>query len=189
MTTLERNSAPRASGEFVNDITDFRERAREVMKSGPSRSGHEIDLRREIDVLNELLGIELTFVLRFKRHFFTADRLDAPSAADEFLEDAAEESEHADRIAARIQQLGGRPDFYPDGLATRGQVEFDSLTDLEEMVREDAVAEQAAIATYREVIEWIGERDATTRRTLEEIVAAEEERTRDSRRLYTGVTY
>jgi bacterioferritin len=118
-------------------------------------------------------------VLRYKRHFFTAQGLNAQPAAAEFLEHAGEESEHADRIAARITQLGGEPDFNPDSLSGRSHSQYDSSLELEEMIKEDLVAERVAIASYSEIIAWLGDGDPTTRRMLEEILAVEEEHAED----------
>jgi len=186
MTTLERDNARATSGGFLDDVAILRERALAIVNGRPASDGE--GLERELDLLNLALAMELAFVLRYKRHFFTADRLNAQSAADEFLLDAAEESEHADRLAARIRQLGGEADLYPEVLTGRGRVEFDSLSDLEEMVLEDVAANRVAMSAYREMIEWIGEGDATTRRTLEEILATEEERAKDIRDVFMGMT-
>jgi bacterioferritin len=146
------------------------------------------DLERVIYVLNQALATELVCVLRYKRHYFTADGLDAQAAADEFLEHAGEEQDHADQIAARIQQLGGEPDFNPDTLTGRSHSEYDSSKELEAMIREDLVAERVAIAAYTEIINWLGDGDPTTRRLLESILAVEEEHAEDMLDLLTGIS-
>jgi len=132
-----------------------------------------------VKLLNEALATEIICVLRYKRHYFMAKGIHAESVAAEFQEHAAEEQEHADRIAERITQLGGAPDFSPEGLATRSHAEYvegDSLTD---MIKEDLVAERIAIDSYREMAEYFGTKDITTRRLMEEILAKEEEHADD----------
>jgi bacterioferritin len=189
VTTTKDENATETSGEFLTDVKTLRERARENMEKGPVTDAYGADLSRVIDVLNQALATELVCVLRYKRHYYTADGLDAQSAAEEFLEHAAEESDHADRIAARIQQLGGEPDFNPDTLTGRSHSEYDSSSELEAMIREDLVAERVAIAAYTEIVNWLGEGDPTTRRLLEEILAVEEEHAEDMLDLLSGVIY
>lgn len=189
MTTIEKASASTTDGEFFADVTSLCEQARETIDKGPRSDTYGLNVNRVIDVLNQTLAIALACELRYKHHFFVADGLNAPSAADEFLEHAAEESEHADRIEARIQQLGGSADFYPDAVTVRGIVELDSSQDLEELLREDVAAEQVIVSAYTEIILWIGEADLATRGTLEEIVAREEERAKDLLDLLSGVIY
>lgn len=173
--------------EFLTDVKTLRERARENIEKGPVTDAYGADLDRVIFVLNQALATELVCVLRYKRHYFTADGLNAQAAADEFLEHAGEEQDHADQIAARIQQLGGKPDFNPDTLTGRSHSEYDSSEELESMIREDLVAERIAIAAYTEIINWLGEGDPTTRRLLEEILAVEEEHAEDMLDLLTGI--
>jgi bacterioferritin len=177
------------SGEFLFDIKTLRERARENIEKGPITDAYGADVERVIEVLNQALATELVCVLRYKRHFYTADGLNAQSAADEFLEHAAEESEHADLIAARIQQLGGDPDFNPETLTHRSHSEYDASEELDEMIREDLIAERVAIAAYTEIIAWLGDGDTTTRRMLEQILAVEEEHAEDMLDLLAGVKY
>jgi bacterioferritin len=165
--------------EFLTDVETLRKRARENMEKGSVTDAYGADLERVIYVLNQALATELVCVLRYKRHFFTAQGLNAQPAAAEFLEHAGEESEHADRIAARITQLGGEPDFNPDSLSGRSHSQYDSSLELEEMIKEDLVAERVAIASYSEIIAWLGDGDPTTRRMLEEILAVEEEHAED----------
>lgn len=173
--------------EFLTDIKTLRERARENIDMGPVTDAYGADLDRVIYVLNQALATELVCVLRYKRHYFTAEGLNAQSAAEEFLQHAGEEADHADMIAARIQQLGGEPDFNPDTLTGRSHSEYDSSKDLEEMIREDLVAERVAIAAYAEIIAWLGNGDPTTRRMLEGILATEEEHAEDMLDLLAGI--
>lgn len=164
---------------FLTDIQTIRDRARERMEDGAVTQGYGCDREQVIEVLNEALATEIVCVLRYKRHYYMAEGLNAESAAAEFLEHANEEQQHADQIAARIVQLGGEPNFSPDGLATRAHAEYVAGESLEEMIREDLVAERIAIDTYREIIAWIGNGDTTTRRMLEDILAVEEEHADD----------
>ena len=128
-----------------------------------------------IKFLNDSLATELVCVLRYKRHHYTAQGLDSPHIAGEFLVHANEESGHADRIAQRIVQLGGEPDFSPDSLTQRSHAEYDASTDLKDMIRANLIAERVAIETYSQMIDLIGDKDSTTRRMLEDILADEQE--------------
>ena len=175
--------------EFLTDVKELREKARKNIENGPITDAYGADLERVIFVLNQSLATELVCVLRYKRHFYTAQGLNAQSAAAEFLQHAGEESDHADMIAARIQQLGGKPDFNPDTLMKRSHCEYDSSEALEEMIREDLVAERVAISAYTEIIEWLGDGDPTTRRLLEQILATEIEHADDMLDLLTVVNY
>jgi len=128
-----------------------------------------------VKLLNDALATELVCVLRYKRHYFTAHGLSSPGIAEEFLEHANEESAHADRLAERIVQLGGEPDFNPDSLSKRSHADYDASDDLKAMVRANLVAERVAVESYRQMIQMIGDKDPTTRRILEEVLADEEE--------------
>jgi bacterioferritin len=165
--------------EFLTDVETLRKHAREHMDRGPVTDAYGADLDRVLFVLNQALATELVCVLRYKRHYFTAQGLNAAAAAAEFLEHAGEEAGHADQIAARITQLGGEPDFSPDSLTSRSHSEYDSSKELKKMIEEDLVAERVAVAAYSEIITWLGDGDPTTRRMLEEILAMEEEHAED----------
>lgn len=128
-----------------------------------------------IRLLNESLATELVCVLRYKRHYYTAAGLDSPAIAQEFLVHANEETVHADRLAQRIVQLGGKPDFNPDSLTQRSHAEYDESLELKDMIRANLVAERVAIETYSQIIKLIGDKDSTTRRLLEEILSDEQE--------------
>jgi len=164
---------------FVTDIEELRRRAREHMDQGPITSAYGADRERVIDVLNEALATELVCVLRYKRHYFTATGLDAGPVTAEFLQHATEEQQHADQIAARITQLQGSPNFDPEGLADRSHSQYDASAGLRDMIVEDLVAERIAIASYNEIIRWLGDGDPTTRRMLEFILSVEEEHAND----------
>ncbi len=126
-------------------------------------------------LLNDALATELVCILRYKRHYFTAHGMRAPAVAAEFLEHANEESAHADSLAERIVQLGGEPDFNPGSLLERSHAGYDDSLELKAMVRANLVAERVAVETYRQMISLIGDKDPTTRRLLEGILADEEE--------------
>ena len=137
------------------------------------------DRDRVIDVLNEALATEIVCYLRYKRHYFMADGINAAAAATEFLEHATQELGHADQIAARITQLQGEPNFSPDTLTARSHAEYVEGDDLVSMIKEDLVAERIATESYQEIARWLGDKDTTTRRLMEEILAVEEEHADD----------
>ncbi|HUO83165.1 MAG TPA: ferritin-like domain-containing protein [Gammaproteobacteria bacterium] len=164
---------------FLTDIKTLRERARAHMERGAVTDSYRADPRVVTAVLNEALATELVCVLRYKRHFFMASGSNAQSAAAEFLEHATQEQQHADQIAARIVQLGGEPDFSPEGLASRSHAEYVEGDSLIDMIQEDLVAERIAIDSYREIVAWLANDDPTTRRMMEEVLAVEEEHAED----------
>ena len=129
--------------------------------------------------MNEALATEIVCVLRYKRHYYMAAGINAPQAQQEFLQHANDEQMHADQIAARIVQLGGEPNFSPEGLAARSHSEYVEGETLEDMIREDLVAERVAIDSYSEIIRYLGDKDPTTRRMMESILASEEEHAED----------
>jgi bacterioferritin len=167
------------AGAFLSDIETLRRRAREHIAQGAVTPGYHADRGVVLKLLNEALATELVCVLRYKRHYFTAKGIHAEGVASEFLEHANDEQGHADQIAERITQLGGEPDFNPDGLATRSHAEYVEGDTLEDMIKEDLVAERIAIDSYREIVQYLGEKDSTTRRLMEEILAKEEEHADD----------
>jgi bacterioferritin len=128
-----------------------------------------------VQLLNDALATELTCVLRYRRHHFTAQGVSSPKIAEEFLVHANEELAHADRLAERIVQLGGEPDFRPESLPNRSHADYDEAQNLNEMIRNNLVAERVAIESYRQMVSLIGDKDPTTRRLIEEILAVEEE--------------
>jgi bacterioferritin len=161
--------------EFLSDVKELRRRARQHMAAGAVTESYQADRDTVVRLLNTALATELVCVLRYRRHHFTAKGIHAQAVAEEFLEHAQEEQEHADQIAKRIVQLGGVPDFNPDGLTARSHSEYVEGHDLVAMIQEDLVAERIAIESYAEMIHYIGDHDPTTRRVLEEILAKEEE--------------
>jgi bacterioferritin len=176
-----------AEKPFLTDVQTLRKRAREHIKQGPVTEGYGADVDVVIRLLNEALATEIICTLRYRRHYFMAKGIHAESVAPEFLEHAKQEHEHGDRIAERIVQLGGKPDFSPDGLTTRSHAEYVEGGSLVDMIKEDLVAERIAIESYLEMIAYLEGRDPTTRRLLEEILANEEEHADDLNSLLEGL--
>lgn len=172
----------------LTDIPTLRKRARQHIEEGAVTSGYAADRETVIKLLNEALATEIVCVLRYKRHYFMAAGIHATPVAAEFLEHANEEMLHADRIAERIIQLRGEPDFSPDGLAARSHAEYVEGSTLREMIKEDLIAERIAIESYREMIGYLADQDLTTRRMLEEILASEEKHADDLSSLLEGLT-
>ncbi len=164
---------------FLTDIKTLRERARKHIEDGAVTAGYSVDRATGIKLLNEALATELICVLRYKRHFFMAKGINAQSVAQEFQQHATEEQGHADQLADRIVQLGGEPNFNPEGMATRSHAEYVEGDTLIDMIKEDLVAERIAIDSYREMSAFFGTADSTTRRMLEGILAMEEEHAED----------
>lgn len=168
-----------ANQPFLTDIKTLRERARQHIQNGAVTEGYKADRETVVRLLNEALATEIVCVLRYKRHHYMASGIHAESVAAEFLEHANEEQGHADSIAQRIVQLKGEPNFNPEGLLSRSHAEYVEGTTLIEMIQEDLVAERIAIDSYREMINYFGTDDPTSRRLMEEILAVEEEHADD----------
>lgn len=164
---------------FLTDVKTLRKRARQHIERGAITDSYKADRKTVIKVLNEALATEIVCVLRYKYHYYMASGINAQSVAAEFLQHAAEEQEHADRIAERITQLEGEPNLSPEGLLTRSHSEYVKGDDLVDMIKENLVAERIAIDSYREIIQYLGNDDSTTRRMLEDILAMEEEHAED----------
>lgn len=171
----------------LSDIESLRKNARRHIEEGAITTGYAADREKVIQLLNEALATELVCVLRYKRHYFMADGIHAEPVAAEFLEHAQEEMAHADRLAQRIVQLRGEPNFSPDGLTQRSHAEYVEGRTLKDMIKENLVAERIAIESYREMIAYIGKQDPTTRRILEEILASEEDHADDLVSLLEGL--
>jgi bacterioferritin len=171
----------------LSDIKTLRERARQHIEKGAVTSGYAAERENVIKMLNEALATELVCVLRYKRHYFMATGIHAAPVAAEFLQHATEEMSHADLIAKRIIELRGEPNFSPDGLAARSHAEYIEGDSLTSMIKEDLVAERIAIESYREMIAYLGDKDPTTHRMLEGILASEEEHAEDLSSLLEGM--
>ena len=166
-------------GQFASDIAAIRARARKHIEEGAVTEGYKADRARVIDVLNEALATEIVCILRYRRHHFMARGINSESVKSEFLQHATEEQQHADWIAERITQLGGEPNFNPEGLGKRSHSEYVEGTDLRSMIKEDLVAERIAIESYSEIVRWLGADDPTTRKLMEDILKVEEEHAND----------
>ncbi len=164
---------------FVLDISDIQARARKNLEQGPLTDAYGAERERVVEVLNDALATEIVCVLRYRSHHFLATGLAAKSVAEEFLEHAEEEQEHADRIAARIVQLQGEPNFDPATLTQRSHSQYVNGESLVDLLREDLVAERIAIEVYTEIARWLGDADPTTRTLIEQILAVEEEHADD----------
>jgi bacterioferritin len=163
----------------LTDIPTLRNRARQNIEGGAVTAGYAADRDVVLKLLNEALATELLCVLRYKRHYFMAKGIHADSVKAEFLEHAEEEMGHADQLAKRIVELGGEPEFSPDGMSTRSHAEYVAGDTLHSMIQEDLIAERIAIESYREMIAYLANNDPTTQRMLKEILACEEEHADD----------
>jgi bacterioferritin len=177
------NSRPK-----MTDVKTLRAQARNHIEQGAVTAGYSADRDQVLKLLNEALATELVCVLRYRRHHFMARGIDAKSIADEFLVHSNEEQGHADQLAARIVQLGGEPDFAPDGLSARSHAEYVAGKTLVDMIREDLVAERIAIDSYRELIQYLGHDDPTTSQLLKGILAVEEQHADELADLLADVT-
>ena len=178
-----RQSEPTRPGYFISDIEEIRRRARTHIERGAITEGYKADRETVIRILNEALATEIVCVLRYKRHYFMATGIHAQAVAQEFLEHANDEQGHADRIAGRITQIGGAPNFNPEGLASRSHAQYVEGETLVDMIREDLIAERIAIESYGEIVRFLGDNDITSRRLMEAILANEEEHADDLRDL------
>jgi bacterioferritin len=167
------------SQPFLTDVKELRRRARANIEKGAVTDAYGLDVKAVCDVLNQALATEIVCVLRYKRHYFMATGLNKDAVAAEFLEHANDEQGHADSIAERITQLGGEPDLNPEGMASRSHSEYKPGTTLLDMIKEDLIAERIAIESYSEIIRYLGDKDVTTRRLMEQILAVEEEHAND----------
>jgi bacterioferritin len=165
--------------DFLTDVKTLREQAKAEIEKGPVTQAYKADRDRVIEVLQASLATEIVCVLRYRQHHFAATGLDAEPVAAEFLVHSQEEQGHADQLATRISQLGGTPDLNPDTLTNRSHAEYQTADSLEQMIRENLIAERIAIASYTEIVNWLGDGDVTTRRLFEEILAVEEEHAND----------
>ena len=188
-TTMQGGGQPQAAQNqpFLSDVATLRQRARQHIEGGAVTPSYQLDTDTVVKVLNEALATEIVCVLRYKRHYFVAKGIHSESVRKEFLEHATEEQAHADQIAERIVQLGGDPDLNPEGLASRSHSQYDESQGIRQMLLEDLVAERIAIESYREIVQWLGDKDSTTRKMMEEILASEEEHADDLVSLLEGM--
>jgi bacterioferritin len=186
MTEKSTQSKPR--GSFIADIEEIRRRARQHIEKGAVTEGYKGNREAVVQVLNEALATELVCVLRYKRHYYMASGIHSQAVAEEFLEHSKEEQEHADMIAERITQLDGAPDFNPEGLLTRSHSQYVEGDSLVEMIKEDLVAERIAIESYSEIIRYLGDKDPTSRRVMEEVLGKEEEHAEEMKTLLDTIS-
>lgn len=161
------------------DVNTLRANARKEIQDGAVTQDYALDKDEAVRVLNSALATEIVCVLRYRFHYFMASGIHKDGAAAEFLEHSNAELGHADKIAERIKQLGGKPDFNPANLLAKSHAEYVEGSSLEDMLKEDLVAERIAIQSYRELVNFFGEKDSTSRRLMEEILAVEEEHADD----------
>lgn len=171
----------------LSSVSELRQRARLNVENGAVTESYSADRETILRLLNESLATEWVCVLRYKRHYYMAKGVKAHVAAEEFLEHATQEAQHADKLAERIVQLGGEPELNPDLLSKNSHAQYVAGNTLKEMITEDLVAERIAIDSYREIIQYIGDKDPTTRRLFEEILEQEEEHADDMADLLDGV--
>lgn len=169
------SKASKAPPSPITDTATLRARARKSIDQGAVTDTYTADRKQVVKLLNDALATEWVCVLRYLRHYYTASGMLADAVKGEFLEHAQQEQAHADKLAERIVQLGGEPDLDPATLTVRSHAEYKTGKDLRDMVRENLIAERIAIDSYREMINYIGDRDTTTKRILESILAQEEE--------------
>jgi bacterioferritin len=175
MSTIPLNQDAHSAYPFLTQIAEIRRRARQHIQDGAVTADYAADRDVVLQLLNDALATELVCVLRYRRHYFMAGGAVAEAIKDEFMKHAQEEQTHADQLAERIVQLGGAPNFNPDGMSSRSHSEYVEGETLAEMLEEDLIAERIAIESYREIINYLGTKDPTTRRLFESILAVEEE--------------
>lgn len=168
-----------ASKPFLTDVKTLRERARRHLESGDVTPTYAGDARKTIAILQSVLATEIVCVLRYTMHSIAATGISSESVKKEFAQHAGEEREHMEDVAERINQLGGRPDFNPEGLLSRSASQYAEGDNLVDMIRENLVAERIAVDHYRELVRYFGDDDPTTRVMLEKILSVEEEHAND----------
>ena len=187
---MSKTSATKFNHTSAADLADretLRANARQKIEDGAVTDSYTADRKEVIKLLNEALATEYVCVLRYYRHYFMAKGMLADSVKAEFLEHAKQEQDHAGMLAERIVQLGGEPDLNPDTLTARSHAEYKEGSDLRDMVKENLIAERIAIDSYKEIVQYLGDKDPTTRRIFEDILAQEEEHADDLAGLLDGM--
>jgi len=167
------------SHPFLTDVKQLREKARASIDHGPVTPNYQGDVKQTIDILQSVLATEIVCVLRYTMNAVAASGINSESVKSEFEEHASEEQDHMRQVAERINQLGGTPDFNPEGLAMRSASQYGGKTDLVEMIKENLIAERIACEHYRELVRYFGDKDPSTRTMMESILAKEEEHAND----------
>jgi bacterioferritin len=167
----------------ISSVHEMRERARRHIESGAVTEEYAANRSQVIAVLNEVLATELVCSLRYKSHYYRSMGINSEAVKPEFMQHAQEAQQHAAMAATRIVQLNGAPDFNPEGLASRSRTEFKEPETLEEMIKEDLIAERIAVEFYSEIIHWLGDSDLTTRKIMQDILAVEAQHAEDMKSL------
>jgi len=160
---------------FSKNVTALRQRTYNHIQEGAITPNYGIDSQKTIALLQNVLATEVVCVLRYTMHAIAAEGINSEAISREFQEHADEERMHMMKIAERIDQLGGIPDFNPEGLADRSATEYGHPQDLVEMIKDNLIAERVVIEHYRDLIRYFGNDDPTTRVMLEAILATEED--------------
>jgi bacterioferritin len=176
-STVEKTNGN--SKPFLTDVKTLRDRARQHISDGSDTPNYQGDVHKTIEILQSVLATELVCVLRYTMHAIAATGISSEGVKAEFATHAKEEQEHALEVAERINQLGGRPDFNPTGLASRATSEYGAAENLVDMIKENLIAERIAVEHYRELIRYFGDKDPSTRHMLVRILAVEEEHAND----------
>ena len=172
-------SPPTQSQPFLSDVKTLREMARAQISKGAVTPAYGGDVKKTIEILQTVLATEIVCVLRYTMHSIAATGISSDSVKEEFAEHAKEERQHMAAVAERINQLGGKPNFNPEGLATRSASQYAEGENLVDMIRENLIAERIAVQHYRELVRYFGDNDITTRVMLEGILGVEEEHAND----------
>jgi bacterioferritin len=176
---MDNRTASASSKPFLTDVQTLRDRARKHIEDGSVTPNYEGDVKKTIEILQAVLATEIVCVLRYTMHAVAATGISSEGVKSEFATHAKEEQEHALAVAERINQLGGKPDFNPSGLASRSASEYGKAENLVDMIKENLIAERIAVEHYRELIRYFGDQDPSTRHMLERILAVEEEHAND----------
>jgi bacterioferritin len=171
--------APTTTKPFLTDVKELRRRARSHLETGNITATYSGDVEQAIEILQNVLATEIVCVLRYTMHAIAATGIASEGVKDEFAQHAKEEQEHMMMVAERINQLGGKPNFNPEGLASRSASQYAEGENLVGMIKENYIAERIAVDHYRELIRYFADNDPTTRVMLEGILATEEEHTND----------
>jgi bacterioferritin len=166
-------------GAFLSDVSELRRRAHEKLEQGAITEAYHGSVEQAIELLNGVLATEIVCTLRYRFHAITAQGIASEAVKKEFEQHAQEEEEHAGWVAERINQLGGKPNLNPEGLASRSTSQYVEGSNLVDMIKEDLIAERIAVAHYQELVRYFGNDDPTTRRLLEKILEKEEEHAND----------
>jgi bacterioferritin len=172
-------NASKTAKPFLTDVKELRRRARTHLESGNVTETYGGDVKQAIEILQNVLATEIVCVLRYTMHSIAATGIASESVKDEFAQHAKEEQEHMTMVAERINQLGGKPNFNPEGLASRSASQYAEGENLVDMIKENYIAERIAVDHYRELVRYFADNDPTTRVMLEGILATEEEHTND----------